>query len=71
MAVEIKITQPPDRTIQGYDLQALQDAITKHRDNIKMFEDQIERERAQMEATSQIINRKRELDARRPRPNGG
>jgi hypothetical protein len=70
MAPEIKITLPNDRTVAGYDLSALEGAILKHREQIKMFEDGIANEKAQMEALSSIINRKRELE-QGPRPHRG
>lgn len=67
---EIKITMPNDRTVDGYDMNALEDALKKHRANIQMFEDGIANEKKQMEALSAIINRKRELD-QGPRPHRG
>jgi len=70
MAPEIKITMPNDRTVEGYDMDALNASISKHRENIKMFEDGIANEKVQMEALSTIINRKRELESG-PRPHRG
>lgn len=71
MALGNKITMPNDRTVVGYDMDALLNTVKKHRANIKMFEDGIENEKVQMEAISDIIGRKQELEQEGQRPPRG
>ena len=65
MAPKVVVTLPADRIILSYDMSALEDGLKKHRANIKMFEDGIANEKKQMAALSEIIDRKRALEAER------